>query len=551
MDTSYVVISQAEKMNYQTDYTSLPKNYGTDAYYQRDDVKHIIDTVHDNLNRLNEKINFTAKIKNKKVIIKPNLVGVWHNTGFEKPDYPETTDPRVIDSVVLFLKKYTDNMVITESSGRGMPTRFSFKNSGLDRLAKHHNLPPCIALEEQPAHLYLLPKAKVMKEVFLPEPFNEIVDGDAFYISIPKMKTNLYTGVTLGFKNAMGIMTYNNRQRNHTAMIDQKLVDMLHLFQADLTIIDGIIGGEGPCPAPVDPVESHVIISGDNSVETDRVTTRVMGYDPDDIPLMRIAAADDFGCPDVEIIGEEIRVPFRKPNRSLMSDEAARTFPNVRVLVGNQKGFTPKVKSLETVTPAVARKIEQGCPGGCLPTVIFGLESIRAEGHDTNFRLTIVLGSGILLDGKRYFFDKTGKPYTVDDIIKLDDPVVAVGSCTRELKGLTDHYVDGCMPMPMLPHNVFHKAIKTSCRVLNPKNKQFYQIAWAALGMERARRKIIKSGRRIDCDPHWDDYPIPKLDLTEEDQRKDFIKTDLPPLTKKEIKKALHDEFKAFIAPLL
>ncbi len=99
------------------------------------------------------------------------------------------------------------------------------------------------------------------------------------------MKTNLYTGVTLGFKNAMGCLSYNLRQRNHNHAIDQKLVDMLHLFKADLVIIDGIVGGEGNCPAPVEPVQSRVIISGNHSVETDRVAIRMMGFDPADDPL--------------------------------------------------------------------------------------------------------------------------------------------------------------------------------------------------------------------------------------------------------------------------
>ena len=44
----------------------------------------------------------------------------------------------------------------------------------------------------------MLPKAEVMKEILIPRIFSEIVRGEAFYISVPKMKTNLYTGVTLG-----------------------------------------------------------------------------------------------------------------------------------------------------------------------------------------------------------------------------------------------------------------------------------------------------------------------------------------------------------------
>ena len=45
-----------------------------------------------------------------------------------------------------------------------------------------------------------------MKEVLIPEPFVDVAEGRAFYISVPKLKTNLYTQVTLGFKNAMGII---------------------------------------------------------------------------------------------------------------------------------------------------------------------------------------------------------------------------------------------------------------------------------------------------------------------------------------------------------
>jgi len=276
---NYVVISQARPMNYRRDYVSLPANYGTDQYYRREDVRSIIELVEQNLSLLDEKTGFTEKLKNKKVVIKPNLVMVVHDAGFKDREYPESTDPRVMDAIIIFLKKYTSDIVIVESSGRGMPTRASFRISGLDRVARHHGL-GILALEEQPVDRYILPKAKVMKEIIVPRIFSEVAAGRAFYISVPKMKTNLYTGVTLGFKNAMGTITYNLRQRNHNYCIDQKLVDMLYLFRPHLTIIDGIVGGEGNCPAPVEPVDSQVIISGTNSVETDRVATRMMGFDP-------------------------------------------------------------------------------------------------------------------------------------------------------------------------------------------------------------------------------------------------------------------------------
>ncbi|GAA0182344.1 hypothetical protein SH2C18_47380 [Clostridium sediminicola] len=255
------------------------------------------------MNELDAKIHFTDKIKEKKVIIKPNLVSVYFDIGFKDKEYPESTDPRVLDAVICYVQQFTKNIVIVESSGRSMPTWVSFKTAGIDRIANVRNV-KCIALEEQPVERYILPKAQVMKEIFIPKILTEVVNGDAFYISLPKMKTNLFTGVTLGFKNAMGSIPYNLRQRNHNYHINNKLVDILYLYKPDLVIIDGLIGGEGNTPAPVDPVQSHVIISGNNSVETDMVATRMMGIDPDTIPLMVEAKKMGFGDDKVTIIGK-------------------------------------------------------------------------------------------------------------------------------------------------------------------------------------------------------------------------------------------------------
>ena len=337
---SVVVIEHAPPMDYMRDYVALPREYGKPNYDQRPDVTAIRSVVN-NLSRLDHEIHFTERIRERKVLIKPNLVTVFHDLGLPVRDYPESTDPRVIDAVILFLQAYTRDIVIVESSGRGMPTQAAFQAAGLDRLARHRQV-GLIALEEQPTDRYLLPQARIMREIVIPRIFSEVVRGEAFYISMPKMKTNLYTGVTLGFKNAMGCLSYNLRQRNHNHAIDQKLVDMLHLFKADLVIIDGIVGGEGNCPAPVEPVQSRVIISGNHSVETDRVATRLMGFDPETIQLMRIADENGFNDPGVRIIGEEKVTPYRSADPSLLGEWMKFNYPNVRVLIGHTRAAAPE-----------------------------------------------------------------------------------------------------------------------------------------------------------------------------------------------------------------
>jgi uncharacterized protein (DUF362 family) len=57
-------------------------------------------------------------------------------------------------------------------------------------------------------------------------------------------------------------------------------------------IVDGIIGGEGNGPICPDPVESGVLVAGENPAEIDAVCARLMGFDPADLPIVRHAFAE-------------------------------------------------------------------------------------------------------------------------------------------------------------------------------------------------------------------------------------------------------------------
>jgi uncharacterized protein (DUF362 family) len=259
---------------------------------------------------------------------------VYRDLGTKEKSYPETTDPRVLDALVLWLAPRAKSVTIVESSGRGSPTRASFLLSGVDRLARRRGC-GLVALEEEPVDRYYLPKARVQKEILIPRIFSAVVRGEACYVSVPKLKTNLYTRVTLGFKNAMGVLPYNLRNRDHNRLINHKLVDMLYLFKPDLTLIDGVVGGEGECPAPVFPVDSRAIIAGDHAVETDRAAARFMGFDPDDIELMRAADELGFGDPEgARVLGDSAPVPFRPADASLYSERVRRRFPELIALTG-------------------------------------------------------------------------------------------------------------------------------------------------------------------------------------------------------------------------
>lgn len=531
---NYVVVSKAPELDYKKDYVALPKNYGSKKYYERNDVKAIIRTVHENLDDLNEKSGFVEKLRNKRVLLKPNFVAVFHKLGFKDDDYPQSTDPRVIDAVVMYLKKYTGDIIIIEGSG-GPVTRLMAKINGTDRIVKRYGI-EFQAVEELPVDRYLLPKAQVMKEVFIPRTFSEVVRGEAFYISLPKMKTNAYTGVTLGFKNAMGCLSTHMRYRNHNYNIDKKLVDLLWLFKPDLTIIDGIIGAEGNVPGPVDPVDSNLIISGTNSVETDRVATRIIGHDPSKIRLMQEADSQGFNDSGVTVIGEPKPIPWRHADTSVITGRIADAFPNVCFLVGATKNTAPEIDSLD-VDIETLKAMEQACPGGCLPSVIYNFENFnyRKDVDPKTVKMTLLIGAGAEYEGERYYFDRNCRAYSRDDVRKLEGPVVAVGSCTSWLRDDTEYFIEGCTAHIARLTTALNKAVGKS----NPIMKSILtKPAYIAVILKslQVRKKLARAGNPMDVELCMEDKIFEGRKLTENEKLLDYIPCEITPLTKAQIK---------------
>jgi len=59
--------------------------------------------------------------------------------------------------------------------------------------------------------------------------------------------------------------------------------------KAYLAIVDGIVGGEGDGPLCPELVNSNVLVSGTNPAEVDAVVAKLMGFNPENIPIIKHA----------------------------------------------------------------------------------------------------------------------------------------------------------------------------------------------------------------------------------------------------------------------
>ena len=310
------------------------------------------------------------------------------------------------------------------------------------------------------------------------------------------------------------------------------MLDMLYLFRPDLVLVDGVVGGEGECPAPVDPVDSRMVIAGDQAVETDRVATRLMGIDPSDIELMRIADELGFGEAKVKVLGDTTPVAFRPADRSLLSERVKASFPGLRILVG-----IDRLKPTQLEGPALAREVEKACWGGCAATTRFGLALIEAEGLASAKEGVLILGPGLPAEtgAVRRWFDTEGKAWSEEEIFSLPGKKAVIGSCGRSLASKADYFVEGCMPLANAPHMAIHKLMGTSCTVLSTRNARIGDILTGMVAQRSARRRLIKAGERLDIPfetqaepilsgepgkeggvlPDWIPWPLPPTDGAE------------------------------------
>lgn len=531
-DHNAVVIEEAPKLNYTHNYVCLPYDYGRESYENRADVKAIKATVRSALDKLDAATGWKAKFKGQKILIKPNLVFVTPKTSYRYDyDIPQTTDPRVFDATMEVLSELCDDIVIGE--GSGLVTWTYAKMAGYLDIAKKYNA-KFVCFEELPTQRFFCPKAEVGQEVYVPDIIGEVIRGERLYVSHPKTKCNIYTGVTLGFKNSMGTYSVNMRARNHTWQINKKLTDIMYLFKPDLTVIDGIIGGEGNTPGPNDPVIFDRIICGTNAVEVDRVTTELMGFDPNENELIKEADKRGFGDPDVEIIGEKRVVPFRPAEPTLLSPRFKKNWPGVKEYVGYTNPHVPKVDKIDGWTTEEVFAMEQFDRGGTPSSLGTCFEVFFASYTyplTKKRHLNVIVGEGAEWNGTKYWICDDGHAYTLEELEALPGMTVVVGENSAPAKSAATHpffFIRGWGEVNNLAVRMALSMMPTL-----PGQADLHWLPWIGIGA--VRKYLVKLGRAamgqktdMTYDAFTDGvYTIPEL--AEQNLDVDWIEAPLPP----------------------
>src|SRR6202008_3610571 len=128
--------------------------------------------------------------------------------------------------------------------------------------------------------------ASRLKELYLPKR----VLGVDFLVSMPKLKTHHWAGVTLSLKNMFGIVpgACYGWPKNvlHWAGIDRAILDINAAVRPDFAIVDGIVGMEGNGTTQGKAKSSGVLVFGNDPVAVDATCCRVMGLKPEGVKYL-------------------------------------------------------------------------------------------------------------------------------------------------------------------------------------------------------------------------------------------------------------------------
>jgi uncharacterized protein (DUF362 family) len=224
-------------------------------------------------------------------------------------DSGATTDPLLVEGLVTSAQEVFKEVYVVETDASTTNAEKAYVITGVkavcERLGvqflnlRHENS----QVELQIAHPETVSRIKVA----------EIVTNSAI-ISAAKMKTHSVTGVTLGLKNMFGLLSTKAKFKYHFKNMDKVISDICSVLTPHFSIIDGFIAMEGNGPVKGTPVNMGVIVSGFDPVAVDATTSRVMGFNPNDI--LHILKSHRRGLGEIEeerinILGSTIQEVFR------------------------------------------------------------------------------------------------------------------------------------------------------------------------------------------------------------------------------------------------
>jgi uncharacterized protein (DUF362 family) len=229
---------------------------------------------------------FNLDVRGKTVLLKPNLVE-------HLPGRDINTDPRVVAAAAdCFLRLGAGKVVIAEGPGHHRDTELLLQESGLKDQLRTLKIDFIDLNREDLVKSPLQAGYTGLGHLWLPR----VVLASDFIVSMPKIKTHHWAGVTLSMKNMFGIVPGVRygwpKNLLHWRGIHESVLDICATVRPSFVVADGVFAMEGNGPLHGTRRPLGALVLADDPVAGDATCARLMGLVPERVRHLR--EAGDF-----------------------------------------------------------------------------------------------------------------------------------------------------------------------------------------------------------------------------------------------------------------
>jgi uncharacterized protein (DUF362 family) len=225
-------------------------------------------------------------VRGRRVFLKPNMVEYEAGT-------PINTDPLVvIGAAVAFRRAGAASVTVGEGPGHRRDTEYLLTSTGLYQHLRDERIRFVDLNLDDVREVKLRSTFTGLQSIYLPV---ELLSSD-FIVSMPKLKTHHWAGLTASMKNFFGTVpgAVYGWPKNilHIRGIDASILDLNATIRPHLSILDAVTAMEGD--GPIMGKARHVGFVGMSRdlVSLDGTAARIIGLDPAKLPYL--AAAGEF-----------------------------------------------------------------------------------------------------------------------------------------------------------------------------------------------------------------------------------------------------------------
>lgn len=227
-------------------------------------------------------------VRGKRVLLKPNLVEY-------SPSAPINTHPLLIAAAAeAFAELGAASVKVGEGPGHIRDTELLLEETGLKAALRIIGGVEFIDLNfDSIRPVRPTSNATSLNELWLPE---SVLSADVV-VSMPKIKTHHWAGVTLSLKNLFGTMPGSAygwpKNVLHWEGIENSIVELASSIPISMVIADGVVGMDGNGPLHGRPRALGCLVFGNDPVAVDATCCRLMEIEP--MRVKHLAMATPLG----------------------------------------------------------------------------------------------------------------------------------------------------------------------------------------------------------------------------------------------------------------